>query len=83
MRKTLTNGQLYNFTTKANLVNIAVVSGDILYKVGSEITSDSDEKAYVLNEDLRTDSIHTGNVQSKTIYIKAGSSGAVIQYREE
>jgi hypothetical protein len=83
MRKTLTAGQEISFTTNAFTINLAIVSGDILYKRDSAITGASDEKAYALNEDLRTDSIFTGNASPKTIHIKAGASGAVIQYREE
>jgi hypothetical protein len=83
MRKTLTNNQLFTITTKSNIVNIALISGSILYKIGSEITGANDERAYTLNEDLRTDSIHTGNVQSKTVYIRAGANGAVFQFRGE
>lgn len=56
---------------------IALLEGDIQYRTDQAVGV-ADADAFVLNEDVRTDTITARNV-----YIKAGASGATIQYRVE
>lgn len=82
-RLTMTAGQTTTVTTSKQTINIAVLSGNILYKVGSAVVDANDPDAFVLNEDVRTDSFNTGTNSAKTFHILAGSAGATIQYRTE
>jgi hypothetical protein len=82
-RVTLTANQVITVPTSAQVFNVAVLSGSILYKLGSAVVDANDPDAFALNEDVRTDSFNTGNSTAKTFHIRAGTSGAVIQYRAE
>lgn len=81
MKKVLTANEALTVESKGNHFNLAVITGDITYKIGDNTIPDAD--ANVLNEDLRTDRIFTANLPNKNIYIKAGTYGATIQYRLE
>lgn len=82
-RVTLTANQTTSITTKANTLNLALLSGEIYYKAGSAVTGTNDMDAFVLNEDLRPDSLYFGNSSAKTVHFRAGAAGATFQYREE
>jgi len=83
MRKILNPGDVFSFSSAANIINLALVDGDIYYKIGSPILDYTDEEAYVLRMHIPTHSIYTGGVLGKTIYIQAGLNGAEFQYHEE
>lgn len=83
MRKTLTANQAISFAASGTRVLFCLISGDVKYKPDSAVTGDSDEAAYVLDESARTDGYYIGNKPETTFHIKAGASGANIQYRVE
>lgn len=81
MRKVLAANEDLVVAATGNHINMAVITGDITYKIGDNTIPDAD--ANVLNEDIRTDRIFTANLPNKNIYVKAGTYGATIQYRLE
>lgn len=81
MRKTLVANETLQVESIGSHINMALISGDITYKIGDNAIPDAE--ADVLNEDVRTDRIWTANLTNKTIFIKAGTAGATIQYRLE
>lgn len=86
MKKTLIANEELNITIEQEnvdgdtIIHLAIVSGSVEYSLNEEAV---DEESYTLNEDLRTDSIYLGDGRVQNIFVKAGTNGAVFQYRQE
>lgn len=78
MRESLTTNQIIEIKTEnATVFNLALLSGEITYRLGDVNFTASDDK---LNENVRTDSIPIGGPTS--VFIKAAVTSE-IQYRRE
>lgn len=86
MKKTLAANETLNIPIDQDdidgdtIIHLAIVSGSVEYSINETAT---DEESYVLNEDIRTDSIYLGDGRVQNIFVKAGAQGAVFQYRQE
>jgi 5-deoxy-D-glucuronate isomerase len=79
MRLTLTTGQTIEIKTEsARVVNLALISGEVNYRIGDNAFDDTAD--FKLTEDVRTDSIWISS--PTTIHVKA-IADSVIQYRRE
>jgi hypothetical protein len=78
-RRSLTAGQIIEIPAKGHYTLLALLSGEVNYRVGGTVFNDATDLK--LNEDIRTDAIFIGNSELP-VFVKA-ITPSVIQFRNE